>query len=314
VGETSRFDHLLEMYVPVRERGSDRIIGVAEFYSLPDELDREVAEARLGSWAVVAIAVVLAFLVLYGIVRQGSETIRRQQGALQRQVGELSTLLAQNAALRDRVRIAANRSTMLNERALRRISSDLHDGPAQMLSLALLRLDTLGDAPESDRERQAIEGALADALRDMRQIAAGLRLPELEQMTVRQVAERAVDAHNRHAGSSVELEVGEVPARSPLAIRIALYRALQELLSNATRHGQGVPRATLRMVSHELRLEVTDDGPGFDPARVGEPGHLGLAGVREQAELLEGRFEVGRTESGTTIVVVEWPVEGSVAR
>ena len=83
-------------------------------------------------------------------------------------------------------------------------------------------------------------------LRDMRQIAAGLRLPELERMSVRQVAERAVDAHVRHAGSQVELDVGEVPVETPLAVRIALYRALQELLSNAARYGRGVPRAQQR--------------------------------------------------------------------
>jgi signal transduction histidine kinase len=311
IAEATRFDHLLEMYVPVRERGSDRIIGVAEFYGLPDEIDREVTEARLGSWVVVAIAVALAFVVLYGIVRQGSDTIRRQESALRRQVGELSMLLSQNATLRDRVQVAANRSTTLNERALRRISSDLHDGPAQMLSLALLRLDALGDSPETDRERAAIEDALRDALRETRQIAAGLRLPELEQMTVRQVAERAVDAHVRHAGTRVDLDVGELPDRTPLAIRIALYRALQELLSNATRYGRGTPRARLGVAGGYLRLEIADDGPGFDASRVGEPGHLGLAGVREQAELLEGRFEVGRTEAGTTVVAVEWPVEGT---
>jgi signal transduction histidine kinase len=133
-------------------------------------------------------------------------------------------------------------------------------------------------------------------------------------MTVRQVAERAVDAHVRHSGAQVTLEVGELPVDTPLAVRIALYRALQELLSNATRYGSGVPRATLATAGPYLRLVVSDDGPGFDPARVGEPGHLGLAGVREQAELLEGRFFVGNGPTGSSAVTVEWPLGGSVTR
>ncbi len=51
--ERGRFDHLLEMYVPVRQRGSDRIVAVAEFYQLPEELDREVGNARLETWLLV---------------------------------------------------------------------------------------------------------------------------------------------------------------------------------------------------------------------------------------------------------------------
>ena len=139
--ERGRFDHLLEMYVPVRQRGSDRIVAVAEFYQLPDALDREVGNARLETWLLVGIAVLVSYLVLHGVVRQASVTIDRQQTALRQQVGELSSLLAQNAALHQRVSAAAARTTTLNERSLRRIGADLHDGPAQMLSLALLRLD-----------------------------------------------------------------------------------------------------------------------------------------------------------------------------
>ena len=72
VVEAQEFDHLLEMYVPVRERGTDRIIAVAEFYQLPTEIDSEVDSARLGAWVVVGIAVIASYLLLYGIVRQAS--------------------------------------------------------------------------------------------------------------------------------------------------------------------------------------------------------------------------------------------------
>ena len=108
----------------------------------------------------------VSYLVLHGIVRQASVTIDRQQTALRQQVGELSSLLAQNAALHQRVSAAAARTTTLNERSLRRIGADLHDGPAQMLSLALLRLDAgkrrraHGD-PTSDQA--VVQGAVQDA-------------------------------------------------------------------------------------------------------------------------------------------------------
>jgi signal transduction histidine kinase len=327
--ERGRFDHLLEMYVPVRQRGSDRIIAVAEFYQLPEELDREVANARLETWILVGVGVLVSVLLLYGIVRQASATIDRQQTALRQQVGELSSLLAQNAALHQRVSNAAARTTTLNERSMRRIGADLHDGPAQMLSLALLRLDagkpsTTGtdattaastDATTASSTDQAvIQGALQDALREMRAIASGLRLPELESASIPEVAERAIADHRRRTGAEVEADIDTSAAVAPLSVRIALFRALQELLSNATRHGAGTINVGLHAEGTLLRLDVADEGPGFDLEAVGgtghldETGHLGLAGVREQAELLGGRFAVERDGHDRTVIRVWWPV------
>lgn len=315
VSEKARgFNRLLEMYVPVRERGGDRIIGVAEFYQLPADIDQEVAEAQLRSWLVVAIAVGLVYLLLYGIVRQGSDTIRDQQVALQRQVSELSTLLQQNEQLRERVRVAAERNTTLSERQLRRISSDLHDGPGQMLALAMLRLDELDERSGDGTSRAAaaanvVKSALTDALRDMRSIAAGMRLPELETLSTVDAVRRAVDDHVRRTSVPVNLSVDTITREAQLPTKIALFRAAQELLSNATRHGEG--RDVAVRISgdfDELRLTVSDAGPGIDRGSVGSDGRLGLAGVREQAELLGGGFEIGRREGGGASVTVRWPL------
>ena len=308
-GERVRFRHLLEMYIPVRERGGDRIIAVAEFYQVPTEIYAEVRAAQQSSWLVVGGAVSVAFLLLFGIVRQGSDTIVRQQRALQSQVEDLSTLLDQNEQLRGRVRTAAERTTTLSERNLRRISSDLHDGPGQMLALAMLRLERLRAQPTTETEFQELQSALDDALRDMRSIAAGLRLPELEGLNTADVVRRAVDDHVRRSGTQIEVTLAEPVADVPLPTKIALFRALQELLSNSTRHGGGNDvSVSVGVVNGWLRADVSDRGPGFDGRRVGEQGHLGLAGIREQAELLGGTFEVERRDGGGAKVVVSWPL------
>ncbi|MEO7117590.1 MAG: ATP-binding protein [Candidatus Limnocylindrales bacterium] len=304
VAERQFGDHLVEMYVPVRERGTDRVIAVAEFYQLPTELDHEVSEARMRSWLIVSLGVALSFILIYAIVRLATQTIARQQGALRAQVGELSALLDENARLSDRVRTAAARNTTLNERALRRISADLHDGPGQALALALLRLDSIDD---HGADHAAIEEALQDALRDTRAIAAGLRLPELAELSVQEAAKRAVDDHVRRTGAEVGLTVGKTPAIVALPVKIALYRALQELLSNGSRHGKPPIAVDVGTEGRLLRLTVSDGGPGFDDSKVGEDGHLGLAGVREQAELLGGSFEVSGLGTGTA-VIVRWHV------
>jgi signal transduction histidine kinase len=303
------FDHLVEMYLPVRERGGDRIIAVAEFYQLPNEIDQEVAGAQLRSWLVVAGAILLTYLLLYGIVRQGSDTIVRQQHALQTQVTELSNLLDQNEQLRGRIRTAAERTTTLSERNLRRISSDLHDGPGQMLALAMLRLERLQARPTAEAEFDDLKSALTDALRDMRAIAAGLRLPELEVISTADTVRRVVDDHVRRSGTQVALKLDEPIPDAPLPTKIALFRALQELLSNSTRHGAGQGVAVdVWAAGGWLHARVSDRGPGFDGQRVGEAGHLGLAGIREQAELLGGSFEVTQRDGGGATVTVSWPL------
>jgi signal transduction histidine kinase len=317
VDERARgFNRLVEMYIPVRgawgAAGEDRIIGAAEFYQLPDEIDQEVQSAQLQSWLAVALGVGLVYLFLFGIVRGGSNTIRRQQVALQEQVTELQTLLDQNEQLRERSRQAAERNTTLSEAQLRRISSDLHDGPGQMIALASLRLDEVEQATSGGKGEQAtadVKSALNDALRDMRSIAAGLRLPELRSMSTADVVRRAVDDHQRRTSVPVTVEIGKLPAEASLSTKIALFRAAQELLSNATRHGQGKDvSVALDGDTREVRLIVTDSGPGFEPARVGAEGHLGLAGIREQSQLLGGGFDVAARPEGGVSVTVRWPL------
>ena len=102
--------------------------------------------------------------LLAGIVLRGSRVIAQQRGALEQRIGELSQLLAQNVELRQRVQGAAARATALNERYLRRISAELHDGPAQLLALASLRLGSasLGSRADtkSDEEfRQSVRSS-----------------------------------------------------------------------------------------------------------------------------------------------------------
>jgi signal transduction histidine kinase len=296
--ERERWSRLIEIYLPVRATGSDEVIAVAEFYQLPDEVDAEVNRDRLITWGMVAGATTLAYLALVRVVRQGSETIVRQQGELRRRVGELSDLLDQNARLSERIRHAAARSTTLTELERRRIGSDLHDGPSQTLAFAMLRLDDVESRLEvagqgGDTDLQAVRSALQEALTDMRTIAAGLRTPELERATPAEIVTRAVAEHERRSGTIASVDVEGIPDAAPHATKIALYRILSEALSNAARHGAGAEiEVTVTELDGNLSVEVKDLGPGFDSGRKPAEGHLGLAGMRERTELLGGQFEL----------------------
>jgi signal transduction histidine kinase len=321
--ERARWSRLLEMYVPVRERGTDRIIAVAEFYLPPRDIDEQVAQARLTTWVLVTLAIIVSALLLWRVVKRGSDTIARQEIALSQQVDELTDLLGQNAELSQRVHQAAGRTTTLNERSMRRVSSDLHDGPGQMLSLAMLRLDGLQKratrgVPPSAAEIAEVEAVLEEAMTDMRSVAAGLRLPELAPLDVEAVATRATTDHQRRSGTPVRLTTGDIPADVPLPVKIALFRALQESLSNATRHGRSsnidvrLDAARSAVRGPRLTLVVRDDGTGFDPAALGTTEGLGLAGIREQAEVLGGSFDVRSAPGDGTEIRVWWPLRSGI--
>jgi signal transduction histidine kinase len=118
-----------------------------------------------------------------------------------------------------------------------------------------------------------------------------------------------VQEHRRLTGTTVRVQLHDVPDRVPLAAKIALFRSLQEALSNATRHARGAGVA-VSVADGEgfLTLTVADEGPGFDAERVGTEGRLGLAGMRERAELLGGSFHLDTGPGQGTILRLRWPL------
>ncbi|GAC1328208.1 MAG: sensor histidine kinase [Chloroflexota bacterium] len=315
--ERDRWTSLVQVYAPVRDEGG-RIFAVTEVYQLPDQLEAQLVSARWQSWGVVGGIGIVMYLTLAGLVKRGSDTIERQEIALHDKVAQLSGLLTQNARLHDRVRQAASRTITLNEQTLKRISADLHDGPSQALALALLRLDVLRAArtcsecsadAETTADVNIISQAIQGALRETRAISAGLRLPELSPLGVQEVAERIVSQHTRQTGTAVALSIEDVPAHVSVPIKIALHRSLQEALSNATRHGCGIDvQVAVWSTSSALHLRISDAGPGFADVQGPEEGHLGLVGMRERAELLEGGLEIFSGRSAGTSVHVWWPL------
>lgn len=173
----------------------------------------------------------------------------------------------------------------------------------------MLRLDAVESRLEEtgkggEKDLVDVRGALADALGEMRTIAAGLRAPELERASPAEIVQRAVADHERRAGVHATVDIGGVPDRAPLATKIALYQILSEALSNAARHGGGAG-VEVRVTGGgdgDLIVEVSDKGPGFDVRQRPLQGHLGLTGMRERAELLGGRLELKSSADGGTHV------------
>ncbi len=285
----------LESYFPVRT-GDGKIVAVLDLYQNLAELEHSTLEVRLQTWLVVGTATALMFFLLYGIVRQGSETIESQQAALARS--------------RRQIQQAAVRAADLNEAAMRRLGADLHDGPAQDLGIALMRIEPLraavashvasGGAHSADLESaafdlQLIHTALQSSLQEIRNLAGGLRLPELSDLDLAQTIRRAASDYTRKTGRSVSVE-GPQQLAGDVALKSAAYRLVQEALNNGHQHGEPSRQSIqYRSDGHTLHLEIEDDGKGFDLSRVQARGprrQLGLAGLQERVEILGGQFEV----------------------
>lgn len=309
--ETQRkqYQRLIETYTPMRIEGSDQVIAVAEFYQLTNALDQEIYAAQWRSWLVVAGIISVMYLLLVGLVRRGSDTIEQQQKELQGQVNNLNLLLEQNSELRQRVQRAATRNTTVSERFLRRVGSDLHDGPAQDVSLSVLKLDGLAHhLPENKafhKDLEIVQSSLNNALQEMRTIAAGLRLPELNHLSLAEAVKKVVKENQRKTGSNVCLDLGSLPEDVALPVKITVYRIIQEALSNAYTHGEGKnSKVSVQQYKENLHLEISDTGPGFDVKSLSKrTERLGLASMRERVESLGGVFSIiSRIGSGTTVI------------
>src|SRR5919112_5775366 len=178
---------LIEIYSPIRDRSSGEVIAAAEFYYATDALAADVATAQRRSWLVVGGATLVIYALLATFVQRVSNTVRQQQRKLSDQVTRLTEVVQQYQELHERVRGAAARTAALNERFLRRFSAELHDGPAQEISLALLRLDhvaALAGASEHNEsvktemegELEVIQNSLRRSLKDVRGSPSGLLL------------------------------------------------------------------------------------------------------------------------------------------
>lgn len=292
---------VFNVYAPAYGSLKGRPIAVVEFFQDATTLSREFTIARQQSWLLVGSLTVGMLALLFSIVHRGSLQIFDQQQALTAKVAEQARLLKQNETLRSRLTRANQSSHLVSDKLLRRVGADLHDGPAQLLSLALLRLDEL--APTTgDRDvfnagqgtLDAIRSATQGALAEIRTISSGLSLPQIEHLSPGPTIDLAIDNHERWTRTSVTRDIEALPELVNLAARTCLFRVVQEGLNNAFHHADGRgQRVHAHADGGSIHLVVQDDGPGFAADALRDRSDaLGLAGLRHRVESLGGFIEI----------------------
>jgi signal transduction histidine kinase len=210
------------------------------------------------------------------------------------------------ASERQRQRLAAA------EAERQRWARELHDDTLQSLSALRVGLSTAKRSGKPEALEQAVATAidhLEEGITNLRALITDLRPASLDELgaaaAIQALCER-VERHGIDVDVSVELayEQGTMTTRHLPEVETALYRIVQEALTNAAKHGQA-KRAVVE--AHEengsVRVSVRDDGRGFDPSAHAEG--FGLLGMSERVELLEGTLEVdSEPGKGTTITAI----------
>lgn len=203
----------------------------------------------------------------------------------------------------------------LQERERARIGFDLHDGPAQSMSAALLQVRLLEDLAPSEYPAalEELRATIDVALREMYDIIHDLASRQSDDMgfaeTVANVAERFTD----RSGVGVDVSVTGDPALASRSLQIAIFRILQEALCNVRRHADARRvEVRIRFTATEALCAVVDDGVGFDAERLSEDmggrEPFGLYGMAERARLLDGVCSVTSKPGGGTRVAVRIPL------
>ncbi|RYG58159.1 MAG: hypothetical protein EON56_00510 [Alphaproteobacteria bacterium] len=284
----------VEIYFPLRSTDGE-IMAVAQVREFTLPLESELWDLTISTWIAVAVTSGLALALLYGTVKDGSLTIERQRRTLVRRLVDSRKQAQRNRVLKEEAQRVSLSITRLTDEHLLTIGTDLHDGPAQSMGLAILKVEqarrTL-DRLQREGVLQEIESALGEALDELRSIARGLVLPDIDKLNLESVIWQAVSLHTRRTGAVVnhDIEVGNF--YPPRALGVCAFRFVQEGLNNALHHGlpEGISVAAT-LAGSLLKLVVLNQYvPGAQGVSELHRNGLGLSGLRARVHSIGGNF------------------------
>ncbi len=201
---------------------------------------------------------------------------------------------------------ALRRVVSAQEAERRRLARELHDETGQALTSILLGLRAVEEAegePQLGEAIKEVRDLVRSTLRDVRRLAVELRPTALDDFGLVPALERLTDSFAEQTGISVDFQASLTAGRLPTEIETALYRIVQESLTNIVKHARaGSVSVVLTRKEDAVSVVVEDDGIGFEPGRPRDGG-LGLLGMQERVALLGGRLAIeSRPGAGTTFV------------
>ncbi|NJD67493.1 MAG: PAS domain S-box protein [candidate division NC10 bacterium] len=215
---------------------------------------------------------------------------------------------------RQRVETALRHLNETLEQESRRIAHALHDEAGQLLAAVDIALDEFAHElpPPAQPHLQEVKALLDQIEAQLRHVSHELRPTVLDDLGLVPALEFLAEGVSARTGLSITVE-GPTTGRLPLAIETALYRTVQEALTNVTKHAQAKSVSVqVKRENRRLRCTIRDDGIGFDASAVqtrkGERG-LGLIGIRERLDALGGRLQITSAPGRGTELAITVPLE-----
>jgi two-component system sensor histidine kinase DegS len=195
-----------------------------------------------------------------------------------------------------------------------RLSRQMHDGPAQALSnfilqteIAMRLLDV--DPAQAKNELGNLKVAAMSTFQKVRNFIFELRPMMLDDLGVAPTIRRYADTFKDQAGVEVNVMISGTERRMESYLEVLIFRAMQELLSNAVHQNQAtIVKIQMDMGDTNIRLSMDDNGKGLDTDQLEKEPNLGLKLIKDRAEMLGGKFELDSAPGKGTRVSISIPV------
>lgn len=317
----------LDGYRPLASCKRGEVGYVEDLAALPSLSPLELALLNEGlrAWAAIPLMAGSQLIGSLDLARGQAGPFAPDSIELARQVADSLAVAIQNARLHEQIELSRTRLQGLSRRLVevqeeerRAIARELHDEAGQALTALMLGLGQIGREAGSEaiaEQVQALKKLTDEIMEELHRLAVDLRPASLDRLGLVPALNQYVDAINQRGRLQVEMAaVGFDDGRLPQDTETALYRMVQEALTNVARHAQARHADVLvHRRAESILATVSDDGIGFDVEAATRSGRLGLAGMLERAEMLGGALTIESAPGKGTSIYVEVPCAAAPA-